>query len=103
MQQAFFIVLVVLVSLFPLVDSLVSLNNTNGAGSEGHAVGTLWLWVPAFICGELESALRRADGEVKEYSVQEDNKNAGQKSTSKPITLPSLSRSCGISCSSMTP
>ena len=62
---------VVLAFGFTLIDSFVSLDSTTDGGSEGHAIGTLWLWllclvigwlwVPTFTCGELKSAINRAN------------------------------------------
>ena len=62
---------VVIAFLFTLIDSFVSLDNTRDTGTEGHAVGTLWLWllclvigwlwVPTFTCGAIKSAIRHAN------------------------------------------
>jgi len=59
---------VVTAFVFTLVDSFVSLDNS---GSQGHAVGTLWLWllclvicwlwVPIFSSSELKTALNSAN------------------------------------------
>ena len=57
--------------VFTLIDSFVSLNDTNDSRSEGLAVGTVWLWllclaigwrwVPTFPSGAVNAALRRAN------------------------------------------
>ena len=62
---------VVIAFLFTLIDSFVSLSNTDGEPSEGQAVGTLWLWllclvigwlwVPTFTSGELKRAIGHAN------------------------------------------
>ena len=62
---------VVIAFAFTLVDSFVSLSDTSDGGSEGLAVGTLWLWllcltigwlwVPTFNSGEIGFALRYAN------------------------------------------
>ena len=65
------IIWVVVAFLFTLVDSFVSLSNSDDTGSQGHAVGTLWLWLlclvagvlwaPTFTRGELWAATHRAN------------------------------------------
>ena len=62
---------VVIAFVFTLVDSFVSLDNTVDNVSEGHAVGTLWLWllclvigwlwVPIFSSSELKTAINYAN------------------------------------------
>ena len=62
---------VVIAFVFTLIDSFVSLDNTADNTSEGHAVGTLWLWllclvigwlwVPIFSSSELKTALNYAN------------------------------------------
>jgi hypothetical protein len=62
---------VVIAFLFTLIDSFVSLQDSANGGSEGLAVGTLWLWllclvigwlwVPTFTCGELKAAIGHAN------------------------------------------
>ena len=62
---------VVISFVFTLIDSFVSLDNTVDNISEGHAVGTLWLWllclaigwlwVPIFSSSELKTALNYAN------------------------------------------
>ena len=62
---------VVIAFIFTLVDSFVSLNDSTEDKAEGHAIGTIWLWllclvigwlwVPTFTCGELHSALHHAN------------------------------------------
>ena len=62
---------VVIAFVFTLIDSFVSLNDSTEDKAEGHAIGTLWLWllclvigwlwVPTYTCGELNSALRHAN------------------------------------------
>lgn len=57
--------------IFTLIDSFVSLGSSPNSVSEGHAVGTLWLWflclvigwlwVPTFTCGELKSGIGYAN------------------------------------------
>jgi len=57
---------VVIAFIFTLVDSFVDLDVSSDGGAEGHAVGTLWLWlaclvigwiwVPTFTRGESSSA-----------------------------------------------
>ena len=56
---------------FTLIDSFVSLDDPQTSGSEGLAVGTLWLWlfclvigwlwIPIFSSDEVNAALRRAN------------------------------------------
>jgi len=56
---------------FTVVDSFVSLNDPTTRGFDGHALGTLWLWllclvigwwwVPTFTCSELKSAIGHAN------------------------------------------
>jgi len=36
---------VLIAFIFTLIDSFVSLNNSTDGGPEGHALGTLWLWL----------------------------------------------------------
>ena len=62
---------VVVAFTFTLVDSFVSLDNSVNSTSEGHTVGTLWLWllclvigwlwVPTFTYCELKSAIGHAN------------------------------------------
>jgi len=62
---------VVIAFVFTLIDSFVSLDNTVDNMPEGHAVGTLWLWllclvigwlwVPIFSSSELKTALNYAN------------------------------------------
>ena len=62
---------VVIAFVFTLIDSFVSLNDSAEDKAEGHAIGTLWLWllclvigwlwVPTFTCSELNSALHHAN------------------------------------------
>jgi len=66
---------VVVAFLFTLVDSFVSLGNSIDGASEGHADGTLWLWllclvigwlwVPTFTCSELTSAIGNANQKIE--------------------------------------
>ena len=95
---------VVIAFLFILIDSFVSLNNPNESLSEGHAVGTLWLWllclvvgwlwVPTFTCGEQKSANPRVMREAKQFedvgaeSIQEDTKPFGQEAGLKHSAPP---------------
>jgi len=61
---------VVIAFIFTLVDSFVDLDVSSDGGAEGHAVGTLWLWlaclvigwiwVPTFTRGESASTTGRA-------------------------------------------
>ena len=78
---------VVIAFVFTLVDSFVSLDNSVNSLSEGHAVGTLWLWllclvigwlwVPTFSYGELKSAIGRANKAAK--IAKKLGKKAGRK------------------------
>ena len=62
---------VVIAFLFTLIDSFISLDDYGYTASEGHAVGTIWLWllclvigwlwVPSFSCRELNSALHNVN------------------------------------------
>jgi len=62
---------VVVAFTLTLVDSFLSLDNPTNGASEGHAVGTLWLWllclvigwwwVPTFTYGGLKSAIGHAN------------------------------------------
>ena len=71
LTTGFSVAWVVIAFAFTLVDSFVSLDDPESSGSEGLAVGTLWLWllclvigwlwVPIFSSEEVTAALRRAN------------------------------------------
>ena len=71
LTTGFSVAWVVIAFVFTLIDSFVSLDDPQTSGSEGLAVGTLWLWllclvigwlwVPIFSCDEVNAALRRAN------------------------------------------
>ena len=71
LATGFSVAWVVIAFAFTLVDSFVSLSDPASGGSEGLAVGTLWLWllclvigwlwVPIFSSSEVNAALRRAN------------------------------------------
>jgi len=70
-----------------LTDSFLSLDNPTASGYDGHAVGTLWLWllclvigwwwVPTFTCSELKSAI----GHANETAAKKTAKMIRQKAT----------------------
>ena len=81
------VVWVIIAFLFTLIDSFMSLNNpantlnnATAGQSAGHAISTLWLWllclvigwlwVPTFICRELEPALRHANHKVAKETAE---------------------------------
>ena len=76
---AFSIAWVVISFTFTLVDSFVSLNDPDGSGSDGLAVGTLWLWllclvigwlwIPIFSSNEVSAALDHANGKTVSTTV----------------------------------
>ena len=78
---------VVIAFLFTLVDSFVTLHESAYGASEGHGVGTLWLWllclvigwlwVPTFSCGELKSAI----GHANRKAAKKAAKRVKQKAT----------------------
>ena len=76
---------VVIAFLFTLVDSFVSLNNSNDSGSQGHAVGTLWLWLLCLVAGVLwaptftRGELWTATHQVNSGTVKRAAKAARQK------------------------
>ena len=71
LTTGFSVAWVLIAFVFTLIDSFVSLNDPESTGSEGLAVGTLWLWllclvigwlwVPIFSSEEVNAALRRAN------------------------------------------
>lgn len=73
---------------FTLIDSFVSLNSTADGGSEGHAIGTLWLWllclvigwlwVPTFTCGELKSAINHANKKTAKKAAKRIKQKAAK-------------------------
>ena len=73
---------------FTLIDSFVSLNATADGGSEGHAIGTLWLWllcliigwlwVPTFTRGELKSALEHANKKIAKRAAKRVKEKAAK-------------------------
>ena len=75
LTTGFSVAWVVVAFIFTLIDSFVSLNDPDSSGSEGLAVGTLWLWllclvigwlwVPIFSCEEVNAALRHANKKAK--------------------------------------
>ena len=79
---------VVIAFVFTLIDSFVSLDSTVDNASQGHAVGTLWLWllclvigwlwVPTFSSRELRSAFEYANREAAEGVA------GGQRQASQP-------------------
>ena len=74
LATAFSITWVAIIFTFTLVNSFVPSNDSDSSGSDGLAVGTLWLWllclvvgwlwVPIFSSEEVDAALRRANGGV---------------------------------------
>jgi len=80
---------VVVAFLFTLVDSFVSLDDTIDGDSEGHAVGTLWLWllclvigwlwVPTFTCGELKTAISHANQKAAKKAAKRIRQEAAKK------------------------
>lgn len=79
---------VVVSFVFTLVDSFVSLDNSTGAASQGHAVGTLWLWllclvigwlwVPAFTIHELRNAIGHANRRTAKKAAKKVKLEAGK-------------------------
>ena len=71
---------VVITFIFTLVDAFVSLDDPSSGGSEGLAVGTLWLWslclvigwlsVPIFSSSEVKAALRSAEIRAAKRAVK---------------------------------
>lgn len=71
LAAGFSVAWVVIAFGFTLIDSFVSFGNPDNSGSEGLAVGTLWLWllclvigwlwVPIFSSNEVEAALNHAN------------------------------------------
>ena len=71
LTTGFSIAWVVIAFSFTLIDSFVALNDPSSGGSDGLAVGILWLWllclvigwlrVPIFSSREVRTALRRAN------------------------------------------
>jgi len=79
---------VLIAFIFTLVDSFVSLEFSADDGSEGHAVGTLWLWllclvigwlwVPTFTRGELKSAIGHANKKAAKNSTKRIKQKAAK-------------------------
>ena len=79
LATAFSIAWVVIAFTFTIIDSFVSLNDPDGSGSDGLAVGTLWLWllclvigwlwVPIFSSDEVDAALDHANGKTVSTAV----------------------------------
>ena len=79
---------VVIAFLFTLVDSFVSLHESAYGASEGHGVGTLWLWllclvigwlwVPTFSCGELQSAIGHANRKAAKKAAKRVRQKANK-------------------------
>ena len=71
---------VVIAFIFTLVDSFVDLDVSSDGGAEGHAVGTLWLWlaclvigwiwVPTFTRGESDPANSHANRKVAKKAAE---------------------------------
>ena len=73
--------------VFTLINSFVSLDTSPDGGSEGLAVGFLWLWFLCLVIGWLwVPAFTRKLPE--RTSIQEDTKHIGQEPESKPNLLP---------------
>ena len=100
---------VVLAFLFTLIDSFVSIIVDGDGVTEGHAVGTLWLWllclvtgwlwVPTFTRGEVKVVTGRANLKaVKRANVArtESTVSVGTESTYQLPTLEKLRQSSGI-------
>ena len=72
---------------FTLINSFVSLDASPDGGSEGLAVGFLWLWFLCLVIGWLwVPAFTRKLPERP--SIQEDTKSVGQEAVSNPNFLP---------------
>ena len=79
---------VVMAFTLTLVDSFVSLNDSTDAADEGLAVGTVWLWllclvigwlwVPTFTCGELNSAVGRANQKAAKRAAKRSGRAANK-------------------------
>jgi len=79
---------VVIAFLFTLVDSFVTLHESAYGASEGHGVGTLWLWllclvigwlwVPTFSCGELKSAIGHANRKAAKKAAKRIKQKASK-------------------------
>ena len=71
LRTGFSVASVIVAFIFTLIDSFVSLNDSDSSGSEGLAAGTIWLWLPCLVIGwlwvpsfsseEINAALRRAN------------------------------------------
>ena len=72
--------------VFTVMDSFSSINDSNDAAYEGHADGTLWLWllcvvvgwfwVPTFSCSELKSAIGHANEKAAKKAAKMIRQNA---------------------------
>jgi len=109
---------VVIAFVFTLTDSFVSLDSTVDNGSQGHAVGTLWLWllclvigwlwVPTFSSRELRSAFDYANREAAEGAARRQsqaNQPAGGETSREDGSLlsPTHSRPTTGAASSIPP
>ena len=96
---------VILAFAFTLVDSFVNVSDPSSGGSDGLAVGTLWLWllclvigwlwVPIFSSSEIKAAIRRANTKTarsttKKYirPARDMLRRARGKHNQKPSTKP---------------
>ena len=96
---------VILAFVFTLVDSFVNVSDPSSGGSDGLAVGTLWLWllclvvgwlwVPIFSSSEIKAAIRRANTKTarsttKKYirPARDMIRRAGRRHNQKPSTTP---------------
>ena len=77
---------VIVAFVFTVVDSSLSLDDPTHGAADGHAVGTLWLWllclvigwfwVPTFTCGELESAIGHVNQKAAKKAAKRIRQNA---------------------------
>jgi len=89
---------VVMAFVFTVVDSFISLNDSTDGAYEGHAVGTLWLWllclvigwfwVPTFTCSELKSAVGHANQKAAKKASRRLRQKATRISNRHPKRVP---------------
>ena len=90
LTTGFSVAWVLIAFIFTLIDSFISLNDPDSSGSEGLAVGTLWLWllclvigwlwVPIFSYEEVNAALRHANGKAADNVAKKPKQQTGEDS-----------------------